>query len=419
MRPDDIKDYESREQETAESLLTGSTSRKSISILDFYPEFKGEGGIEGKVYTCDLSPTTSLLDKRAFQIPLWVLIPNHEVVVVGLEPLESNDEFRNWYGVDVNELARLVKLGRVRIRINSPLGRYMGLDYLDSILDFRPPTAARSDAFVRALVGDDRLASIREQSEKLLKERGVVPSLEYFWQRAGKWKKRNFPEGIANNYVRLTAMAMSGIPQWAYLEPRIHEISSKFIGNEFATEIRRLYLTEAAPVFRALDGTEALPSGGLASTAGKVEPFPAELAQELVRRLHLYLPDNLDRAVDVYPDFRKVRKALFELDRGIQSDTLGEVKPKVDEYIRECNEMAKWAERGAKLISSLFVAGGYVAGVLPGVLASAGVAAGGERYARRVSDTIVKLRKPRHIIELYDLARSAAKWEKKLRYTAS
>jgi hypothetical protein len=57
------------------------------------------------------------------------------------------------------------------------------------------------------------------------------------------------------------------------------------------------------------------------SIGNKYEVFPFDVGKFLIRKAKLVVMDNLDSALDVYPDFKKARAALRNLELAINEDS--------------------------------------------------------------------------------------------------
>ena len=82
---------------------------EKISFADFYPEWNLR---ERMPYTCYHNPD--------IDIPLWVVLPYYNTVIVDIRSDLPEQEFKREYGVGVEELFQLKKEGKVVMRLDFP-----------------------------------------------------------------------------------------------------------------------------------------------------------------------------------------------------------------------------------------------------------------------------------------------------------
>lgn len=125
----DLQEYQEEEQELSKKAL-----KKCTTYGFFSPRFF----LEDKVH---LQETYGVrLDQ---EIPIKLLLPFFEQIITFIRPFKTALEFEKRCGISVEDLVTLFEDNRV---VPLPVGRlhlYEGLDYLDPILEKKPPSASR------------------------------------------------------------------------------------------------------------------------------------------------------------------------------------------------------------------------------------------------------------------------------------
>jgi hypothetical protein len=133
----------------ARALIEQVRPTEPSEIKRIYPELSLHG-----VYTTSLEPYA----------PVWLLLPFFDRIIVGIVPyLQSEDQFRNWYGLSVRDMLGLANQGRLVIRLLVPRSLEVVPQYLDPFFSEGFPSTARDLAFDEALLGPDKLPAVRDR----------------------------------------------------------------------------------------------------------------------------------------------------------------------------------------------------------------------------------------------------------------
>ena len=406
MEKEELLDYEEREKEEGRKLLDKSVNAKHFSISDFYPSFHLSS--DDSPYCGDLTKHETL----GWNTPLWILLPFYKKIIVGIEPLRDKEAFEDRYGVSLRHFLGLIKDGHIIVRLNNPPMSYEGLHYLDDILEARPPSSLRSDAFsVRCVGSEEDFMSCVDDAEGFL--RNLAWSGKY-WKKP----KAQSARALANLHTRLMIH-----------EPEIID----YIKNEakksgiLDADIVRLYVSYyyslVAPTYRSFDGCHALPKevfGKVVQKTGTIFAFPMEIGRFLTTKFELYCPNSLDDAVSIYPDYQKARDVLKRLDQMIDGkDNEDKIVDTTEELKHTWSEVAnieRAKEMVGKISSYLGVVGplaSSLATVFPPMLALLGFTVLDLPDVKEVlSENIAKLGKPSHIVTVYDFQKDVEKWKK-------
>jgi len=407
-----LEEYDSLEKETAERLLGKTSEQRSLSIIDFYPELNW---VRESTYSADLPTRFSAIDPELRSIPIWVILPYYDRIIVGLEPLRDRETFKAWYGVDIETLHELVTKRKVTIRVNNRPQLYANLEYLDPLLEMRPPTLRRSEAYAVAMLGRENFLSIREQAETMLK--ALSPdalTLSLQWRD---------PSTFWEASVRLCER-LASLGYWNVVSDTFNTCQGKM--ESFIRRIRIYYLTLCGSVYRSLGGVHALPKDRIMAGVPAVrENFPVDVGKFLVTNLELVRPQSLEHALDIFPDFKRARQALFKIDALLEgTPTEADIQDRISELRQAWSEVAA-VERSVRtrtsMVKSIGVVGGIASGLtfpiagLPSILASFGFGIMAmDEVAQPTAETITKLRKKAHVLEIYDFKKEVDKWKRSL-----
>lgn len=388
-------------------MRRGWKSRRPKSILDFYPEFHH---LRTKLHTMDIPPRYSKYVSIPRETDFDFLLVLHDTVVVGLEPIPES-EFHDWYGVSVGQLIELAEREQVVIRISSPLERYKDLDYLDPILEKKPPTSVRADAFCEALVQDENaLKSYESECDQVFNEIGLTREL---LSKVGL-KGIDLLASLKENFVRLRVLGFG----W-----KLDQIRRTSTGPEaYYKELRRQYIASASQQFRSLDGDVAVPLSELTTSLRGTESLPFDAAKILLDKVELPKPKDLDEAIRLHEDFTAFRRAMMRMRETFNRDALTQAS---EDEVRVELEVAKkevvmmhgrsttrtsrlgWFLFGVSIAVGVpFGLSGAIAGAGVGLLQQRGLNID-ERIARRVT----RLGKPSYIAGLFELYEDQRPWK--------
>lgn len=131
MELEDLKELDKKEQERVSSIARKHEGDKKVDVNIFYKDFNLK-----EPHTC-YNPISSV-DLKPFQ-----LAPFFKNIILDIKPLNSEDEFKKYYGMGVEKCYELKKDGLFKFRLSNNYTDYFNLnnDYLDLILDDKPPVS--------------------------------------------------------------------------------------------------------------------------------------------------------------------------------------------------------------------------------------------------------------------------------------
>lgn len=131
MELEDLKELDKKEQERVSNIAKKHEGDKKVDVNVFYKDFNLD-----EPHTC-YNPILSV-DLKPFQ-----LAPFFKNIVLDIKPLHSEDEFKKYYGMDVEKCYELKNEGLFKFRLSNNYTDYSNLnnDYLDLILDDKPPVS--------------------------------------------------------------------------------------------------------------------------------------------------------------------------------------------------------------------------------------------------------------------------------------
>lgn len=362
--------------------------------------------------------SNSLFEKH---VPISVQMPFFEQLIVILRPYHTEEEFRRAYGLSVQAVLDLWRQKRLLVTILKP-DRYVGLDYLDPILENGPSyLEMTADLFFRSLSDlmrgqeyfesccDVALEKIRSNKSFMARIPDKMPTIEY-----RTLTKDNFVEGFATAYATLCGFGYEQLASSLLSQPGDTALESMLKFNE---------LLIIYPRYKALDGIVSLERSDfqLVNELGlsiNAQTFPQEIAKLLVRRLPiLAIKDiGLEQVVELRGKTQNLRKLLFEIDRYASSGEFEklprqEAVEKVFEEARAASaEIAGRKKLSTTMIhASLGILGGAAGAALagyPGLLA--GSIVGGLSaipFAEESAEIVAKLGKKSHAIAYFDVQR--------------
>lgn len=397
-----------------ERVLKGNDE---VSPLDFYPEYDLNSK---KPYTC-----------HEFGKPLWILLPHFKSVIVDIYPYYSEPEFERKYEVNVDQLLQLQKDGRVLLRLYLPVREEIS-DYLLPVyeegLQKGFPTFHRIYDFVH-LTGGKAFEEGWKEGEKLFKGKLKQMALEIRkpWECITELERDLEYVGIFE-YAHLKAFGFQQLTEKLKDLAKLDPALASCVSSAYST-----FLVE--PTISSLDGIHLVnrediqflsdvisdfkfPKPNLDSslTTAKYEVFPYEIGRSLVENAKLVVPNNLEHALDVYPDYEKARKALKELELAVEEkgEKLKDRVAALEEVWRDMKSIETTARRikiilgvAGSTISAM--TGGFLAG-FPGLLAGLfGGLVSTDFIATRVGKKFAKIGKGSNIVAIYDFVKTATK----------
>jgi hypothetical protein len=355
-------------------------------------------------------------------LPISVQMPFFEQLIMVLRPYHTEADFKKGYGLSVKSVLDLWRQKRLLVTTVDP-ERYVGLDYLDPILEKDPPYLEMiGEVFFQTISdlnkGEGYFESCLEvATDKIRANKSLVESL------------------IPDTMPRLSYRAMSKgdfIPLFATAYATLCGFGYEDLATSLLSRASRLSMEELVkfnellifyPRFRAADGVVTLqPSDFHLATeiglATRAQRFPVEVAKLLVEKLEILWIKDLgwEQVVELRGKTAELRKLLFEIDRYASSGEFQklprqEALEKAFEEARAASaEIARTKNLSTKMIhASLGILGGAAGVALaryPGLLA--GTALGGLGaipFAEESAETLAKFRKKSHAIAYFDVQR--------------
>jgi hypothetical protein len=355
---------------------------------------------------------------------IWYQIPFYGTTVVSIPPIKE-EFFERAHGFNIEDIERLIEFAEETGRIQFALGtdplRYEGFDFLDPILDMRPPILSYLPLY--ELVSS--------------KERDIWES-EFSYFATGNQKFRDV-------FGNLFADFSSAMGYKTSIENDLVKFSRKYcqlrtLGyNEIADEIM-VQLTNdpiKAVILLTLSGDLIIDqySSVLYSAVGGIKSYPSyfktlihpemevdfscEVGKFLNDKLKLIIPKSIDGAIelneeyDLY-DLRKVMDALNEAVRKEKVDTINAKSEELftifDNVWTEANKIKRKIDIAKHGISLGIGVIGTVATMpivgIGGLLAGLGFSIGGEIAVPKISESlaekIMKGTTSSRMIHIYD-----------------
>ena len=149
MEFDILQEYESKNIEIAVKIRNNH-KKDELDILEFYPEFKLNDTYTG-------TNSTQLNSIKPYQ-----LLPYFKTVIVDVLPLKDEKLFNIHYGMSIDELIELERKGKAVIRLPQSYTKYENINdnYLDPILELKPPSSPSRDLNYSCLINSNFLTEL-------------------------------------------------------------------------------------------------------------------------------------------------------------------------------------------------------------------------------------------------------------------
>jgi hypothetical protein len=349
-------------------------------------------------------------------------MPFFEQLILLIRPFHTENDFKTAYGLSVQAVLDLWRQKRILVMTDVP-NRYVGLDYLDPILEKDPPCLhlAQSMFFrgISNLMGGEqyfdscfevaltKIRSSKALDEKMPEQMPVLPYRTY--------RKDEFISGFATAYASLCGFGY---------EELATELLSRCSSESLEALLEYNGLLLYYPRCRALDGIVTLqPSdfklASQLSLKANVQPFPVEVAKLLTRKLQLLLVKDIgwDQIVELRGKTSELRQLLFEIDRCASNGEF-EKLPKqeaLERVFEEARITSLDIARDRKLSTiavNAFVGvlGGAVGQVLqgyPGLLSMAtATVLAATPFSEKTAEVLSKWKKKSHGVAYFEVQRS-------------
>jgi hypothetical protein len=363
------------------------------------------------------------LDERmpycSIPFPPPILVPFHKTVIVKI-PSVNEEHFRKRIQFSVEELLELEEKGRVALILSQNPTDYVGLDYLDPILEKEIPISFRILAYKEYIAGK-RLKSYGYEAECLFSENPV-------WKFDEKWK----------NYIKVVEGFFVDLRVCGYNEIADLLVDLSVIAPELTRQLTLLYSHTLCGNIISYGGIHALDKRHV-SLFEKIknmkneiscDPFPYEAGVFLTNKLKLlHIPyviggETIERCLEVYPYYEKARKALASLDKAIEErnedkmlDNAGEYENEMESVWKSVQKIEEKKDTASEIMQTVGVTGSITSPVLlglPGILASSFFSVlSHKKIAEPASEYLAKVRKPAHIVTLYEFKKDVNTWLEK------
>jgi hypothetical protein len=404
--PEYLYEYEEKEIAYGLNCCDKQYSKSLINIADFFGDLKLESPF------CDRLPG----------IPIWMLLPFYNQVIVWLEPYRSSMAFEKIYGLKPNVFADLCGSkdapGKIVPILNAPPHAFAGIKHFDRILSLEPPTMWRDFFFQRALIGPEKFSEARKEARevlpKKLKGRGRFASL----RGTNRGSVRDLAiscyseicsfggQELARKVVSDTSSSEQMVDLLFYYSLILYDSLVSPLGGNYPCTREQLK-TYAEQILK--HGNKCL------------EEFPVEIGKSLISGLKMPLPTDpsscqwwTSKARDLW---KPARKALKDLDMAlsqpdatdIQKDSvsLQSIWQSVSKEFKDSRALRKrlsWELTGLGIVGLI---GGIALSGFPGLIASI-ISTTLTLNIFDIQAIYSRLVRPRHLISVIDLHRFMA-----------
>jgi hypothetical protein len=392
----------------AKALDIGETKDRKVFVTDFYPELTLK------------EPYTGFLIGSA-RGSAWIQLPFFEQVILPVRPYKNQKAFRVAYGMTVNEFVELVKLGKIVPLRQNRLLEYANLDYLDPILEMKPPSFARTACFDVAVYGGVKLLETLDAPPDSTAFRRVCraysPMIDHDVRACGP-KSSSGALGAANDYWGLALAGYQNLADRiiALRDPKIAAVMLAMFGEMLCDAPRD-----------ALNGIVSIDRESILADLWNVGcnltalRFPSDIGKLLIRELKLINISavGFDGVISICKDTGRARKALLEFDKSvakIESEMLIDRAHALEVAWHEANQANESIIRRKRRVQPMISASIGISGALAGSLGGLpGLLSGGLcgvlssiPLAEPVADKIARFGKPNNVVALYDLKSHSA-----------
>ena len=423
-----VNEYAARERETCNQIIDRNIKKVErggqVSILDFYPEFDLEHPYTSKRF----DPFSRLQN-----VPVWALLPYYANIIVHIHPYLSEREFKKIYGVNIDQLLNLQDDKKISLVLEAPFNYDENIsDYFIPLYEenvhgkLKLPTFSRIGAF-GYFVGGQVYEDAFEDGWDLF-ENKLDDVISYLCKadniRQTGDVQEDFVENARLSYANLKGLGFHQIADDIKTLATLNPVSAYCRLSVYSQFLIK-------PRIGSFDGIhlvdkEELPTDKYCEELGlnwnatntECEVYPAEVGKSLIKNAKLVTSNNLENALDVYPDFEKARNALKNLETALEQkigdlekrDQIIDKKTALEEVWKDVNTIEKNKRNVKTILVTLGVVdatmlGGYLGG-FPGILAGlVGSLASSDVVAGPLSEKIAKFGKSNHIVEVFDFVR--------------
>lgn len=408
----ELEEYELKEKERATEIYRKICSKRKISIKDCYSDLKLK-----KPY-------------GAYLMGALHSIPFLETHIVNISAFKDKDTFERAYGMPLELLIELYKKGRIEFLLNGSPTEFANLDYLDEILEFKPPSVSRrTPLYDKLSFGEDKISFYSKEAYKIIQKVKCLKGFEEYTS-----PKETLKDYAWNSYERL------GIHGYDDLIKEVLTYAEGIDKEEVSSELMNApdlvatmcivysdFLTE--PIYSSLDGVHSIDSReerikSIYDEALKVYPesraelFPVDVGKALIEACEIYLPQkqNIEGILNLDIDTKKTRKALKSFDEAVekeQSDKIVDRKRALRNAIVDTNEAVKSTEKTKDGIEKAINYGSLTVGIVgrmayklsgdPLLAFLLELSGRLSKIATPIAEVLAKLKKPNHVVMLYEI----------------
>ena len=417
----ELEEYEIKEEERAAEIYRKIYNKRKISIKDCYPDLKLK------------KPYGAYLMGASHSIPFL------ETHIVNVSSFKDKDTFEREYGMSQELLIELYKKGRVEFLLNGPPTEFANLDYLDEILEFEPPLVSCRNSLYDELSFDaDKSFFYSKQAEKILQNVKCLKGFEEYTS-----PEETLKDYVWNSYMRL------GIHGYDDLIKAVLTYAEGIDKEEVSNELMNPpdlvatlcifyadFLTE--PIYSSLDGVHSLDSRekeikSIYDEALMVYPEsrsklfpPVDVGKALIELYELYLPQkqNIEGILDLDIEAKRTRKALKSFDEAVEKEQIDKIvdrKRALRNAIVDTNEAVKSIEKTKDRIEKAINYGSLTVGIVGPIVSqittenflfsilfgSSGLSTRLSKIATPVAEVLAKLKKPNHVVMVYEISKTS------------
>lgn len=397
-----LYEYEIAELAIGRSLLSENADQRFVNIQNFFPE------IDFRPPFCDRLPG----------VPVWVLLPFYNQIIVWLEPFRTPSAFARAYGLAPTVFADLcgdkVGAGKLLPILNAPPTAFAGLKHFERILALRPPTLWRDFFFQLALVGVRAFEQARTEAEAAIPRRLSSRRRFASLRASDRGSVRDFATScycqicafggaeIAARVVRESASWDVALDRLFYYAVVLYDSYVSPIGGTYPCSREQLR------VFAPLAASGA--------TLPNLEEFPVEIGKQLIDQVALPMPVISCAREWWLTEGRRIwkpaREALASLDRALDSasapeigrsgSALKDVWMQINAEVTRSRTLKKRMTWALSSVGVLGAAAGLLLPQLPGFIASA-LSSTVTLNVFDVPRVYARLFRPRHLIAAVEL----------------
>jgi hypothetical protein len=356
------------------------------------------------------------------RVPILSQIPFFEQQILTLAPYDTEDAFRREYGLSVSGVVDLWKeKKRLLVTIGHP-EQFVGLDYLDPILEKDPPCIAILATGLFCILanlrnGEGYYSACAETAREKMKP---IPGFPRLVKRIVNANRRAgfassyslIVRGFADTYANLCAFGYEPLASQLLARREPMSIWAMKQYSEYLVLYPRAY---------ALDGVVALDSHEFQSSLRlglklNAEVFPVDIAKLISKRLPIAFLRDLgwDEAIELHGQTHELRRLLLEIDECASKGEYSKLprSEAIDKAFRDARESysqigrtkSKHAIIGEAAIGVLGALAGTSLAGLPGLLAGAILSGvGALPLVEYTAEKAAKWKRKAHAVAYYEL----------------